>query len=272
MNKIFVAYKPAHLSSNAFLSQIKKKYKIKKAGYSGTLDPFAKGVLIIAFNQYTKLFRFLDKTPKIYYATLWLGVHSLSLDNQNIQSVEKIPIFEMQRLERVKNELLGTLDFTPPSFSAKRVGGKRAYEWARRGAQPLLQKCTMEVFSAEILHYTHPFLHLKLALSEGGYARSYCEIFGKKLGVRASLSSLERVAEGKFVYNGEKSLNVLKYLHLKTNTLKDLTKLSNGTRIGLDELEFKDNGKYLIEDEDFFSIIEVVNGGVEYLLNKVKKC
>ena len=51
MNRLFVAYKPAQISSNAFLSQIKKKYKVKKAGYSGTLDPFAKGVLIVAFNQ-----------------------------------------------------------------------------------------------------------------------------------------------------------------------------------------------------------------------------
>ena len=96
MNKIFVAFKPAEMSSNAFLGQIKKRYKNKKAGYSGTLDPFAKGVLIVAFGQYTKLFRFLKKTPKTYQATLWLGVKSLSLDNKNIQEIKVIKGFEIK--------------------------------------------------------------------------------------------------------------------------------------------------------------------------------
>ena len=64
MNRLFVAYKPVNISSNAFLHTLKKKYKVQKAGNSGTLDPFAKGVLIVAFGAYTRLFRFLSKTPK----------------------------------------------------------------------------------------------------------------------------------------------------------------------------------------------------------------
>ncbi|HHD83732.1 MAG TPA: tRNA pseudouridine(55) synthase TruB, partial [Campylobacteraceae bacterium] len=75
-DRLFVAYKPAGIGSNRFLSQIKRRYGIKKAGFSGTLDPFAQGVLIIAFGKYTKLFRFLKKAPKTYRATLWLGAGS----------------------------------------------------------------------------------------------------------------------------------------------------------------------------------------------------
>lgn len=63
-NRLFVAYKPAGMVSNHFLSRIKRRYNIKKAGFSGTLDPFAEGVLIIAFGQFTKLFRFLKKRAK----------------------------------------------------------------------------------------------------------------------------------------------------------------------------------------------------------------
>lgn len=100
MNKIFAAFKPKGLSSNAFLSTLKKKYKNKKAGYSGTLDPFAKGVLIVAFGQYTKLFRFLKKTPKTYKATLWLGVYSLSLDDQNIKEIQNIKEFDLANLNK----------------------------------------------------------------------------------------------------------------------------------------------------------------------------
>lgn len=245
---------------------------MKKAGYSGTLDPFAKGVLIIAFNQYTKLFRFLNKTPKIYHATLWLGVSSRSFDNKNIQSIKKIPLFSLEILEKIKNELLGELEFIPPSFSAKRIAGKRAYQWAKRGEQPPLKSCKMQIFSAQILHYIHPFLHLRLTVSEGAYVRSYCELFAEKLGINATLSSLERISEGKFIYNQEKSLNVLEYLNLKSNTLNDSSKLENGTKISLSELKMQDDGVYVVENGNFFSIIEVKNQKVEYILNKVAKC
>jgi len=83
-NLLFVTRKPMFISSNKFLNQLKKKYNIKKMGFSGTLDPFACGNLIIATNQYTKLFRFLKKTPKTYIATLMLGAYSPTLDIEKI--------------------------------------------------------------------------------------------------------------------------------------------------------------------------------------------
>ena len=74
------------MSSNSYLNRIKRKYKNKKAGFSGTLDPFAKGCLIVAFGQYSKLFNYLEKTPKSYRTTIWLGASSESLDLENIHS------------------------------------------------------------------------------------------------------------------------------------------------------------------------------------------
>ena len=269
---LFVGYKPRGLSSNAFLNTLKKKYKNKKAGYSGTLDPFAKGVLIIAFNNYTRLFRFLKKTPKVYEATLWLGVKSLSLDDKNITQIKTLPVFKLEYLEELKNELLGELEFLPPQFSAKKIEGKRAYEYAKKGEVALLKPCKMQIYSSEILHYTHPFLKLRLSVSEGAYVRSYAEIFAKKLGINATLSSLERLSEGNFIYENEKKLNVLEYLNLKKNFIKDLNKLENGTKISLNELEFQDDGEYYIETQKYFSIISVKEKSVKYLLNKVEKC
>ncbi|KGI55522.1 tRNA pseudouridine(55) synthase TruB [Campylobacter sp. MIT 97-5078] len=270
MNKLFVAYKPANISSNAFLSTLKKKYKVKKAGFSGTLDPFAKGVLIIAFNQYTKLFRFLDKTPKHYKATIWLGASSKSLDKHNITELTLPLAFSK---EQIKSTLIkGELEFIPPQFSAKRVQGKRAYELAKRGEKAELKTCKMHIYECKMLHYMHPFLSIELSVSEGAYVRSYCEIIALKLGVKATLSALERLSEGKFVYNDEKSLNVLEYLNLKQNSLLDLNKLENGTKINLDELEIQDEGEYFIEDKDFFSVIRIKDKKVTYLLNKVEKC
>ncbi|MBU2656105.1 tRNA pseudouridine(55) synthase TruB, partial [Campylobacter jejuni] len=102
--------------------------------------------------------------------------------------------------------------------------------------------------------------------------RSYCELFARKLGINATLSSLERIKEGKFVYNNEKSLNVLKYINLKPNFIKDLNKLENGAKIFVEELEFHDEGDYYIETEKYFSIINIKENTVKYLLNKVEKC
>ena len=80
INRLFVVNKPPNIGSNQYLSKIKRKYGIKKAGFSGTLDPFARGVLIVAFGQFTKLFQFLKKAPKSYRATLWLGAESETFD------------------------------------------------------------------------------------------------------------------------------------------------------------------------------------------------
>ena len=91
MNRLFVIKKPIFISSNFYLRKIKRKYNTKKAGFSGTLDPFATGCLIVAFGQYTKLFQFLKKTPKTYRTTIWLGATSTSLDIENIVIPSDIP-------------------------------------------------------------------------------------------------------------------------------------------------------------------------------------
>ncbi len=101
-NRLFVIKKPIFISSNFYLKRIKRKFKVKKAGFSGTLDPFAKGCLITAFGQYTKLFRFLKKVPKTYRATLWLGTTSLSGDIENVTSIEES---SKLNVEDIKNEL-----------------------------------------------------------------------------------------------------------------------------------------------------------------------
>ncbi|TWO24639.1 tRNA pseudouridine(55) synthase TruB [Campylobacter insulaenigrae] len=272
MNKLFVAYKPSGLSSNAFLNQLKKKYNNKKAGFSGTLDPFAKGVLLIAFGQYTKLFRFFKKSPKIYKATLWFGVKSKSLDNQNIENITSLPPFDFSILQKIQEELLGIISYTPPAYCAKKINGVRSYELAKRGLETNLKTCKMEIFYSKILHYHHPFLTMEISVSEGGYIRSYCELFAKKLGIDATLSSLERLCEGNFYYENEKELNILDYLNLKKNTIKYPQKLHNGQKIFLDDLEIQKEGCYLLEEDDFFSIINIENNQVQYYLNKVLKC
>lgn len=273
MNAIFVANKPSGISSNQFLSRLKRKYSVKKAGYSGTLDPFASGSLVVAFGNYTRFFQFLHKSPKIYEATMWFGVNSYSLDNQNINKIEKIEPFEMSQIERIRQSLIGQVEFIPPKYSAKNINGERAYSLAKRGVEFELNKQSMQVFECEILHYMHPFLTFRISLSEGGYVRSYAEIFAKKLGVSATLSALRRISEGKFVYENERFLDPIKILDIKENEyFGDMDDLLDGKK--LDVLKFKEqkSGIYLLKYDKFISIIKIDDNEVKYCLNKVEIC
>jgi len=150
MNRLFVAYKPSGIGSNKFLYTLKRKYKDKKAGFAGTLDPFAKGVLLVGFGSHTKLFRFLNKTPKRYRATLWLGAKSDSLDIEMIEAVEEVSQLSLTQVEAAVKSLEGELEYEPPIFSAKRINGQRAYDLARAGKKVQLNK-TYSFFSTQIV-------------------------------------------------------------------------------------------------------------------------
>lgn len=269
--RLFVANKPAGMSSNHFLSRLKRKYGVKKAGFSGTLDPFASGCLVVAFGNYSKFFRFLDLTPKVYVATLWLGARSESLDNENIDEVLSLPPFESKTIEKIVDELKGTLTYTPPKFSAKKINGVRAYKLARAGEEFELKETTMEIFDSEVLHYRHPFLTLRLSVSKGAYIRSYAQLFSEKLGVSITLSALHREGEGKFKYENEKALNPLEYLNLKENEyLGNLEDIRLGKKLNLKDFKNQNDGEYILNLENLYSIIEIKDGAVSYLWNRIE--
>ena len=272
MNALFVANKPIGISSNHFLSQIKRKYGVKKAGFSGTLDPFASGCIIVALGNHTRLFNYIDKAPKVYTATMWLGVSSPSLDNENL-SISLCSSLKLSDIKIVANELRGEISYTPPIFSAKHVNGKRAYDLARNGENFDLKTQTMSVFDIEILSYMHPFLSFKISVSEGSYIRSYAQILAKKLGVIASLSALKRESEGNFRFENEKFLNPLNFISLPKNQyFGNKNDILFGKKIEISKLKIQKNGLYLINFDDFFSIIEIENQILKYKLNKVEKC
>ncbi len=270
MNKLIVVNKPINISSNFYLKKIKRKYKSKKAGFSGTLDPFAKGCLIVAFGQYSKLFKYMKKTPKTYRAVIWLGALSDSLDIENIFSIKDEKILSSNLIAKEIENLIGTHEYYPPKFSAKRINGKRAYDLARENKDFELKKSSMQVFETKFIKYNHPFITFEVSVSEGAYIRSLAQILLEKLNVSGTLSYLERLNEGKFYFDNEKNLNPLDYLELEKNKYtgtKDW--LENGKKISIDYLENKENGKYLLVFDDFFSIIEISNNNVKYVLNKV---
>lgn len=274
MNRLFVAYKPTGISSNFFLSQLKRKYNDKKAGFSGTLDPFAKGVLLIGFGSHTKLFRFLNKTPKTYRATLWLGAASDSLDSEMIEHVEILEEFSLKKIKDAVKSLEGELEYEPPIFSAKRINGQRAYDLARAGKEFSLNKINSSIYETKLISYSHPFITFEATVSEGTYIRSLGRIIAHRLGLEhGSLSALERLSEGQFIFDGEKSLDIKKSLNIAENFyLGDMDNLKYGRVLALEDLEIQKDGYYWLDNGDNISIINIENQTVKYELGRIYTC
>lgn len=274
MNRLFVAYKPSDIGSNLFLSKLKRKYGTKKAGFSGTLDPFAKGVLLIGLGSHTKLFRFLNKAPKTYRATLWLGAKSDSLDTEMIENVDILKPFSEDEVLKAIKSLEGELEYEPPIFSAKRINGQRAYDLARQGKEVVLNKINSTIYEAKLIHYAHPFVTFEARVSEGTYIRSLGRIIANTLGVEfGSLSALERLNEGQFFYEGEKALDIKESLNIPKNVyLGDYDNIKYGRVLDLDDLQNKQDGTYWLDNGDNISIIKIEDKKVKYELGRIYTC
>jgi len=272
MNRLFVVNKPIFRSSNGYMGYVKRKYGTKKVGFSGTLDPFATGCLIVATGQYTKLFQYLDKTPKSYRATLWLGANSPTLDIEKVDSIQELDPLNEQQIVEALQSLQGELTYYPPKYSAKKINGKRAYDLAREGKEVDLKTITSTIYDIKLLHYTHPFVHFEATVSEGTYIRSLGALISDKLGIDTTLSSLHRIHEGRFYYEEEKALDPFEHLTLPRNTYTgDEEYLELGKKLTIDYFVCQENGVYLIETTNFFSIIEISNMIVTYKFNRIPK-
>lgn len=272
MNRLFVVNKPIFRSSNGYMGYVKRKYNTKKVGFSGTLDPFATGCLIVATGQYPKLFQYLKKTPKAYSATLWLGANSQSLDIENIDSIKEVSEVSINDIYQALESLRGELTYYPPKFSAKKINGKRAYDLARAGEEVNLKQITSTIYDITLINYNHPFIHFEAMVSEGTYIRSLGAIIADKLGVDATLSSLRRDYEGAFSYENEKALDPLKFLKIPQNIYTGDDKfIELGKKLYIEYFETKENGEYWVETQNFFSIIEILDGEIIYKLNRIHK-
>jgi len=254
------------------MGYVKRKYHTKKVGFSGTLDPFATGCLIVATGQYTKLFQYLEKTPKSYKATLWLGANSPSLDIEKVDSIKEVPPFSLRKIEEALQSLQGELTYYPPKFSAKKVNGKRAYALAREGKEVGLKQITSTIYKITLLNYNHPFIHFEATVSEGTYIRSLGALIADKLAVDATLSSLHRIHEGKFYFDNEKALDPFTHLAIPSNSYSgDDSYLELGKKLSIAYFDNQKDGVYLVETSHFFSIVEITGETVKYRFNRIAK-
>ena len=190
-------------------------YKKIKIGHAGTLDPLATGVLLICIGKATKMVNALQSEEKEYMAELELGATTPSHDMEH-------PIDKRYPTEHITREMIdeALLSLTgerlqaPPIYSAKKVEGVRAYEFARAGEEVELKKALINIYEIEVLDFTMPYLKLRVRCSKGTYIRSLAYEVGEALQSGAYLRSLRRTRSGGFTAeNGYKLENFLEKLH-----------------------------------------------------------
>ena len=185
--------KPSGMSSNQALAKIKKKINQKKAGFSGTLDPLASGLLIIFFNKATKLCSLFLGADKSYEAIIKLGYISETGDSDGeIISVKDVPNLNDHDLRVLEEKYTGVIEQVPPMYSALKHKGVRLYEYARKGIniERDARKVTIYNVKLDILDRGH--LALKVKCSKGTYIRTLAEQIGEDIGCGALLSKLVR--------------------------------------------------------------------------------
>jgi tRNA pseudouridine55 synthase len=189
--------KPAGLSSFAALGPLKRRLNTSKLGHTGTLDPFATGVLVVLVGPYSHLAPVFSRLDKRYRATLRLGVETDTLDPEG-KVVEELPPPSRAALEAVLGQFRGDILQRPPAYSALHVGGKRAYERARAGEDLELPPRPVSVFELELESFEGDRAVVSMRCSSGTYVRSLARDLGRAAGSCASLSALERSSIGPF--------------------------------------------------------------------------
>lgn len=205
--------KPPGMTSHDVVAYLRRLLKIKKIGHSGTLDPAASGILLVALDQATRLLEFLP-SDKGYIAEVTLGIATTTLDVEG-EVLQKAPLLSPPSEDQVRHALssfTGEQLQRPPAFSAIKVQGKKLYELARKGVVTEAPERKVHIYSLELLSYISgpfPKILFSVRCSEGTYIRTLAEDLGKALGVPAYLSFLLRDQVGPLNINGSTTLEEL---------------------------------------------------------------
>lgn len=194
-----VVDKPAGITSHDVVSVLRAMLGIKKIGHTGTLDPFATGVLPMAVGPSTRLIQFLDESEKVYDARVQFGVSTDTGDlTGEVSATLPVPELSIERLVDVAASFEGQRMQTPPAYSAVKVDGKALYKYAREGQKVKAKARPISVYSMAVVGHGDDWVDLRVVCSRGTYVRVLAEEFGQALGTCAHLVALRRTASGPF--------------------------------------------------------------------------
>ncbi|MER3581287.1 MAG: tRNA pseudouridine(55) synthase TruB [Patescibacteria group bacterium] len=220
MEGIVLFNKPKGKTSNEIVEYF-KKLTSKKVGHGGTLDPLAEGLLILGIGEYTKqLNKFLKESKKTYIAEIELGAFSDTFDAEGKIEKTNKEIPEIEIIEENLKSFIGEIEQRPPIYSALKIKGKPAYEYARKGRKIEVEPRKVFVYDLKIIEYQKPVLKILAEVGSGVYIRSLANDLGEKLGCGGYLKSLIRTKINEFSLE-----NALDFEDIEKDYLEFLAKI-----------------------------------------------
>jgi tRNA pseudouridine55 synthase len=191
-------------------NMVMKTYNCKKIkiGHAGTLDPLADGLMILCTGKMTKQIDSYQAKEKEYVAKIFLGATTPSFDLETeVDAQYDTAHITKQLFEETVKGFIGTQEQTPPSFSAKKIDGKRAYKKARKGEMVEIKPVTIDIPLLEVLSFDLPYAEIKIVCSKGTYIRTLTHDIGKALGSGAYMAGLKRTRIGEYKLEDSMSLD-----------------------------------------------------------------
>jgi tRNA pseudouridine55 synthase len=191
--------KPSGPTSHDVVDVIRRRFRIKKVGHCGTLDPAATGLLIIVLGKGTKLSEKLMSDDKVYEGTIKFGetTDSYDADGELVASLP-VPLMTLEQINESAATFVGDIMQTPPMVSAVKIQGVPLYKLARKGIEVERKARLIHIYSFLFSRYEEPIGEFRIACTKGTYVRSLAHELGQKLGCGAHLKSLRRSVSGKF--------------------------------------------------------------------------
>jgi len=199
MDGILNINKPAGMTSHDVVIEVRKRFKMRKVGHTGTLDPDATGVLVVCLGKATRMVQFLSNDEKEYESVLILGISTHTQDSSGaiIKKVDNLKVTE-EEIREATRRFEGEQEQIPPMVSAVRHHGKRLYELARQGKVVQRKPRKINIFSFKIIEIKIPEVRFNIVCSKGTYIRTICSDMGDVLGCGAHQAKLVRIRAGRF--------------------------------------------------------------------------
>ena len=198
MNGIVNIIKPAGMSSSDVVARMRRILGEKRVGHLGTLDPAAAGTLPVLVGKATRLFDYLSVHNKEYIAEFCLGKETDTLDAEGVVTEEEPWDGDVEKIREILKDYLGPIDQLPPQYSAVKLGGKKAYDLARKGQIADIPMRRVVIHELELLRWEGDRVWVRILCEKGTYVRSLCRDIARQAGTRGYLTYLLRTQSGDF--------------------------------------------------------------------------
>ena len=228
---ILIVDKPADITSATVVNRIKRFSEVKKVGHTGTLDPFATGVMVCPVNQATRLSRFFLHGWKTYDAVMVLGTETDTQDvTGTVIQTHKVPELDTQMIRAAVNRFQGEISQVPPAYSALKHKGRPLYEYARNGTPVHKPARTVTIDRISIESIDLPEIRFTAWCSSGTYIRTLCADIGTALGCGAHLKQLRRIESSGFRIDEAEPLTHLEDLAAKGRLSEKIVPMAHALR------------------------------------------